>query len=166
MPIENVVLFSVDAAVDSVGEAVVARVAVEVRAGKDHFAIGHEGDVNRVIHAGGDDGLKTSAVGAAAKDVGGFGGEILSVYFVCLFGECAFTPIDVAVGTGIWAMQVVGATGECSAFEPFFAFVGDTIAVGIGELPDTRRRGNVERAVEEERTFGEHHVVGEHSAFV
>src|SRR3954452_4888229 len=120
MPIENVVLFSVDAAVDSVGEAVVAGVAVEVRAGKDHFAIGHEGDVNRVIHAGGNHGLKTSAVGATAKDVGGFGGEILSVYFVCLFGKCAFTPIDVAVWPSVRTVKVVRAAGECSTFEPFF----------------------------------------------
>ena len=63
-------------------------------------------------------------------------------------------------------MQVVGAAVERLALEPFLAAVGHAVVVGVGELPDARRRGDVERAVGPEDPLGEHHPVGEHGAAV
>ena len=63
-------------------------------------------------------------------------------------------------------MQIVGAAGECLAVEPHLALVGHAVAVGVGELPDLRRGGDVERAVEPERALGEHHFVGKDGALV
>ena len=50
--------------------------------------------------------------------------------------------------------------------EPDFALVGDAVAVGVGELPDARRGGDVERAVVPHGPFGEQHLVGEDGRLV
>ena len=83
---------------------------------------------------------------------------------VGLLGERALAPVDPAVRAEVRAVQVVGAAGQRLALEPLFALVGDAVAVGVGQLPDARRRGDVERAVEPHRAFGEHHLVGEDDA--
>ena len=98
---------------------------------------------------------------AARVTSGGLPGPLVG-----LLGERALGPVDPAVGPGVRAVQVVGAAGERLALEPFLAPVGDAVAVGVGQLPDARRRGDVERAVEPHRPLGEHHLVGEDDALV
>ena len=63
-------------------------------------------------------------------------------------------------------MQVVGAAGERLAREPLDPLVGHAVAVGIGQLPDGGRRGDVERAGVPHRPLGEHHLVGEDGLLV
>ena len=86
--------------------------------------------------------------------------------FVGLLGERALRPVDPAVGPGIRAVQIVGAAGERLSLEPFLAPIGHAVAVGIRQLPDAGRRGDVERAVEPHRAFREHHSIGEDHALV
>ena len=61
-------------------------------------------------------------------------------------------------------MQIVRAAGERLALVPFLAAIGDAVTIGIGQLPDARRRGDVERPVEPHRPLGQHHPVGEDDA--
>ena len=63
-------------------------------------------------------------------------------------------------------MQVVRAAGQRLALEPLLALVGDAVAIGIGQLPDARRRRDVERSIEPHRPFRQHHLVGEDDALV
>ena len=63
-------------------------------------------------------------------------------------------------------MQVVGAAGERLAREPLDPLVGHAVAVGVGQLPDGGRRGDVERAAVPHRPLGEHHLVGEDGLLV
>ena len=58
-------------------------------------------------------------------------------------------------------MEIICAAGERLTLKPFLAFVRRPIAVSIGEFPDARRRGDVERALEPETALGEHQLVGE-----
>ena len=63
-------------------------------------------------------------------------------------------------------MQIVRATSERVPFEPFLALVGHAIAVGIGQLPDARRSGHIQRGVVPQRSLRKHQFVGEDSALV
>jgi hypothetical protein len=80
---------------------------------------------------------------------------------VGLLRERPLAPVDPAVGAEIGPVQVVGAAGQRLALEPLLAAVGHAVAVGVGQLPDARRRRHVERAVGPQRPLGEHHPVGE-----
>jgi hypothetical protein len=61
-------------------------------------------------------------------------------------------------------VQFVRTAGERFALKPFDAFIRDAVIVRVGELPDARRRGDVQRPVQELRAFRKHHPVGEHCA--
>jgi hypothetical protein len=63
-------------------------------------------------------------------------------------------------------VEVVRATRAGLPLEPLHALIGDAIAVGVLEPPDARRCGDVERAIEPEGAFGEHHLVGEDGALL
>ena len=86
--------------------------------------------------------------------------------FVGLLGEGSLGPVDPSVQSQVGAMQIVGATGEGLAREPFLPPVGDAVIVRIGQLPDAGGRRHVKRAVEPERALGNHHAVGERCAAV
>ena len=83
-----------------------------------------------------------------------------------LLREGALAPVNPAVGSEVRPVQVVGAAGQRLALEPFDTLVRDAVAVGVGQLPDARRRSDVERSGVPHRTFGEHHLVGEDRALV
>ena len=86
-------------------------------------------------------GSMPDAVGPAAEDVRGLGDERrLAGPLVGLLGERPLAPVDPAVGAEVGAVQVVGAAGERLALEPLDALVGHAVAVGVGQLPDARRR--------------------------
>src|SRR5215203_818635 len=124
MTVEYSMFFPVHAAINGVDQPVMARIDGEKSSGKDSLAIGHEGDIYRIIHAARHDGLETGAVRAAPKDVRGFGFPFLSIHDMRLFGKRAFTPVNQSVTAGIGTVQIVRATGERSTFEPFDALVG------------------------------------------
>ena len=63
-------------------------------------------------------------------------------------------------------MQIVGAVRQCLAVKPDFALLGDSVIVGVGELPDLRRRGDVQRAVKPQRSLWKHELVGIDRALV
>ena len=93
-------------------------------------------------------GSMPRAIGPAAEDVGRAGDERrLARPLVGLLGERPFAPVDPAVGAEIGPVQVVGAAGQRLALEPLDALVGDAVAIGVGQFPDARRRGDIERAV-------------------
>ena len=55
---------------------------------------------------------------------------------------------------------------ERFALEPFDSLIGDAAAGRVGQLPDARRSGDVERPVAPHRPLGKHHVIGKHAALV
>ena len=63
-------------------------------------------------------------------------------------------------------MQVVGAADQGLALKPLAALIGHAVTVGVGELPDARRRGDIPRTVVPQTTFREHHLVRENGGFV
>ena len=85
---------------------------------------------------------------------------------VGLLGERALGPVDPAVGTEIGSVQIVGAAGERLRPGTIPRAVGDAVAVGVGQLPDARRRRDIQRSVEPHRAFRQHHLVGEDDARV
>ena len=166
---DDVMLFSVDAAVNGVNESVAPaelRVLEESRS-QDLLAGRHEIDVHGVVHAPGHDGLYQGLAGTAAEDVRGAGHKgRLARKLVLLLGERPLAPVDPSVRTEVRAVQIVRAASERLPLEPFLAPVRDSVSVGVGELPYAWRRRHVERAVEPQRAFGKHHPVGKHGPLV
>ena len=166
---DRIMDLAVDAAVNRVDQAVALAAAGIHKEGRreDPLAAGSEDDVDRVVHAAGHDRLDAGSIRPAAEDMGRPRDERrLARPLVGLLGERPLAPVDPAVGPEIRAMQVVGAAGERLALEPLDSLVGHAVAVGIRQLPDARRRGDVERAAVPHRSFGEHHLVGEDGLLV
>src|SRR5215212_10002988 len=113
-----------------------ARVDLKKSPGEDALTVGHEGDVDRIVHTAGHHGLETGAVRPAAKDVSGLGFPFFSVNYMRLLSECAFAPVDPPVGARVGAVQIVCATGQSFALEPFNALLRDAIAIFIGKFPN------------------------------
>ena len=129
------------------------------------FPPGREDHIHGVVHPSGQDRLDPGIWGPPPEDMGGAGDQGRTVRpFVGLLGEGALGPVDPTVRSQVGTMEIVGATGEGLALEPLLPPVGDSVAVGIGQLPDAGRRRHVERAVEPEGALGNHHAVGERRA--
>src|SRR5688572_8775715 len=136
---------------------------LEKRSTQDPLAGRGKGDTHRVIHSAGENGFEAGPIGARTKNVCGAGHEWLAVAErVTLLGERAFRPVDPAVGPEVRSMQIVRAAGERLAIEPRDTLVAHAVAVGVGEFPKMRRRGDVERSFVEECALGKHYVLGEH----
>ena len=160
---------AVDAAVHRVDQsvAVASPRMLQERRREDPLAAWCKDHVHRVIHAASHHRLDPGPIRTAAEDMRSPRHKLrLAVAFVRLLGERSFAPIDPAVGAGVRAVQIVGAPRQRLAGEPFFAFVGHAVAVGVGELPDAGRGRNIERAVQPHRAFGKHHLVGEDDRLV
>ena len=120
--VDRCVVLAVDAAVDGVNQAVAlaAGRTLQKGGGEDAFAAGREDDVHRVVHPAGHHRLDAGAVGPAAEDVGGLRDERrLARTLIGLLREGALAPVDPAVRAEVRAVQVVGATGQRLALEPF-----------------------------------------------
>ena len=162
--VEHIVLLAEDRAVGGVADAVAeARLAeVDEGAGEEDFALAREGHTDRVVHAARHDDVEPCAVGPHAEDVRG---AVLQDGAVAervgLFGERAFGPVEEAVRPEIGTVDVVGAAGEGAALEPFLAFVGHAVAIGVGEFPDARRPGDIDGTGVPETALREHDLVRE-----
>ena len=166
---ERAVLFAPHAAVNGVEDAVAFSVGgpLQEGAGEQALAAGREDDIHGVVHARSDDSLEARAVGPHAVKVRSAADKIPSITELeALLGEPAFAPIDETIRPGVGAVEIVGAAGERLTVEPHLALVGHAVLVGVGELPDLRRGGDVERAVEPHCAFGKHHLVGKDGALV
>src|SRR5438132_6623727 len=140
--------------------ALAAAWMLQERRREDAFAARREGHLHRVIHTAGHNRLDARAVWAAAKDVRGPRHErLLARPFVRLLRERSLAPVDPAVWPKVRAVEVVAAAGERLALEPFDALVGHAVAFAVGQLPDTRRGGDVERPRVPHDALGEHHLV-------
>ena len=56
-------------------------------------------------------------------------------------------------------MQVVGAARQGFAFKPLLPLFRDAIPIAVGELPDARRRRNINRTVKPEHALGKHQLL-------
>ena len=166
--VERGLLLAINAAVNRVQQAVaLAAAGLDERAAQEPLARRVERHAHGIVHATGEHGFKARAIGPRTEDVRGARDEGLAVRErVALLGERTFRPVNPAVWAEVGAVQVVCAAGERLAVMPHLALVGDAVAVGVGELPDLRRRGNVERAVVKHRALGEHHLVREDHGLV
>ncbi len=63
-------------------------------------------------------------------------------------------------------MQIVRAARECFAIEPNLAPLGHAIVIPVGEFPDVRRGGHIDRSFVPQAAFREHQPVGEDRAGV
>ncbi len=164
MAVGRVVNLAVHAAVDRVDQsiALAAFGILEERRRQNAFAAGRERDLDRIVHATGHDGFHNTAFASAPENVRGARDKFVSAGLIkFLLRPRAFAPIDPAVEAEVRAVQIVGATGHCAGIDPFLAFVGDAIAIGVGEFQNRRHRGDVERTVQPQRAFGKWQLVGE-----
>ncbi len=169
MIVDDIPGLAIDTAVNVVDEAVTQAPGWELEegGGEDALAAGGEDQIDGIIHAAGHDRLDAGAVGPGAEDVGcpRYQG-LCSGPFVSLLRERSFTPVDPAVWPEIGPMQIVRTARECLALEPFDSLVGHAGALGVGQLPDARRRGHVQGSLVPHRSFGKHHLVGKHPGLV
>ena len=163
MAIEDAMVFPVDATVKGVDQPVAltaARVDKE-RARHDPLPFRREHDVDGVVHAAGQHRLEFTRIVAGAEDVAGAGrpagtaGEI-----VALLGKGPLAPVDPAIAAEVGAVEIVGTAGERLGVKPHLARFGNAVVVGISELPDLRRRGDIERAAIPQRPFRHHQPLG------
>ena len=63
-------------------------------------------------------------------------------------------------------MQIIRATCQSLALEPLDAHIRDTVVVGVGQLPDAGRRGDIDGALKPHHALGQHHFIGERNALV
>src|SRR5690606_12488836 len=86
--------------------------------------------------------------------------------FIRLLRKGPFAPIDPAVWAEVRTVQIVGAASQRLAVEPDFALFRHSIVVAVGQLPDLRRRGDVDRPLVIHHPLGKHHAIGKYTAFV
>ena len=167
--VERAVFLAEDRAVAGVADAVAATGLGEIneRAGEDHFALSRKRDADRIVHAAGHHHVEVGAVRFRAVDVRG---AILQHAAVAervrLLIERALGPVEIAIRPKIRAVNVVRAAGQRPALEPFLALVSHAIAVGVGELPDAGRSGDVNGAVMPEAALRKHHLAGKDGGLV
>ena len=144
--IEDAVLFAPHAAIDRVQDAVaLAAAGIHKKSpAQKPLARRRKDDVHGVVHAARHHHFAPAAIGPRAEKMRGTGDEIAPVgQPVRLLGKCAFAPINKTIRPRIRPVQIVRATGQRFAIEPHLALVRDAIAIGVRELPDDRRRGDV-----------------------
>ena len=153
----------VDAAVEGMNQPVTltATGMDKERARHDPLPFRREDDVDGVVHPAGQHRLELARIVAGAEDVASAGrpagaaGEV-----VALLGKGPLAPIDPAIAAEVGAMEIVGTAGEGFGVKPHLARLGDAVIIGIGELPDLRRRGDIERAAVPQRPFRHHQPLG------
>ena len=163
MAIENAMVLPVDAAVEGMNQPVTLTAAGmdKKRARHDPLPFRREDDVDGVVHAAGQHRLELARVVAGTEDVAGAGRPAGAAgKVVALLGKGPLAPIDPAVAAEVGAMEIIGTAGEGLGVKPHLARFGDAIVVGIGELPNLRRRGDIERAAVPQRPFRHHQPLG------
>ena len=114
MVVDHIVDFAVDTTIDRMDEPIPLAAAwmLKKSGGKDALAFRSEGDVDRIIHSSGHDGLYNTTFGATPKNMRSASLErSCSVPLILLFGKCTLAPVDPAIQTEVRAMQVIGAAG-------------------------------------------------------
>ena len=169
MAIEDAMVFSVDAAVEGMNQPVALTAAGmdQKRARHDPLPFRREDDVNGVVHAAGQHRLELARIVAGAEDVAGAGrpaGAAREV--IALLGKGPLAPIDPAIAAEVGTVEIIGTAGEGLGVKPHLARFGDAIVIGIGELPDLRRRGDIQRAAVPQRPFRHHQPLGVDRAVV
>ncbi len=159
----------IDAPINRVEDAIGARLAqlLILRCCKQRLAGACERDFDGVIHPAGDERLEGGAIRPAAKHVVR-GRDERRLAFSCIgfTRMSSLAPVDHAVGTEVWAANSVRTTPHLLIAKPFLTTIGHAVAVCIRQLPDRRRRADVERAVEPEASLRQHHPVGKHGPLV
>ncbi len=161
--------FAVNTAVDGVYEAIAMTrfMRRKKRPAQNALAFGSERQSHRIVHPAGQHRFEAAVVWPSAENMGCAAFEFLPVgKIVSLFRKCTFAPINPSIRPEIRPVQIIGATGKRLAFVPFFADIRNPVAVGVGEFPDARRRGDVERTVMPKTAFREHHFVRENHVFI
>ena len=146
-----------------VHEGVAARLVVVEVDHADDVAVGGEIHLHRVVHATEGVPLHVLAVGTAGPDAGRLArvhhGTVAPHDLVAL---ATVAPVEAAVR---WveegAVDVGGVPGVLETADDHHAFVGDTVTITVGQLPDAGRRRDIERAIQPAGTLGEGHAVGE-----
>ena len=166
---DDIMLFSINATVDCVDEAVATAQfrMLEESGGENPLPFGCESDVHWIIHPTRHHRLHQGVAGTAPEDVGcARNPGRLAGTFISLFSKRAFAPVNPSVQAEIRTVQIVGASSEGFPLKPFLALVRDAVSIGISKFPDARRCGYIERSIEPHRAFGKHHFVGEHDTLV
>ena len=63
-------------------------------------------------------------------------------------------------------MKIIGAAGQGLSLKPLLPSIRDAVIIGISQLPDTGRSGDVERSVEPNGALWKHHPVGKDDSLV
>src|SRR5437763_4399688 len=113
---------------------------------KNRFARARKRDAHRIIHPSCEYRFHSSVVRPRPEDVGCSSNERSSALpLVFLLGESSFAPIDPPLWAQVRTMKIIRAARQGLAIVPFTAQIDNPIAIGIRELPNARRRRNIQR---------------------
>ena len=74
--------------------------------------------------------------------------------------------VESAVGSQVRPMDVSSVASKLKTGDEFIALIRNTVAIRVGESPNARRAGNIERPIMPHRPRWQGHLVGKHGAFV
>ena len=157
----------VNAAIEPVDEGVAAGLGVVEVLHADDVAAAGEIDFDRVVTAAERVPGDIAAIWLAAPDAAGERGiDRCAVLLLHIVAFAAVAPVKAAVRMQKRAVDVSSIPGVVEAGDDLLALVGHAVVVGIRELPNRRRRGDVEAAVQPARALREGHLVGKEGALV
>ena len=149
-------VFAVDPAITDVGDSVPLSATGMLHKGAGHKHLTVIGECHRdgIVHTGSHERLDPGAIRPHAENVSGLAfPSFLVGEVVRLLGKGSFAPIDPPIGPGKRPMKVVGTARQRFAIVPDVALLGHPIPVGISQLPDLRRTGNIKRPMQPHNTL-------------
>src|SRR4030095_3685188 len=146
MRVDDIIHFAVDASVNRMDETIAPASFRLLQECSREYPLppGCKGHIDWVIHSAYHYGFSKSAARFPTENVRrSCHQRWLAFARVRLLRERSLAPIDPAVWTEIWTVQIVCTVGERLALEPFFTLIGDTVAIGVGKFPDAGRCRNI-----------------------
>lgn len=135
----------INATVEPVDDGIATRLGVVEVLHADDVARGGEIDFDGIVATAEGVPGDVAAVGLTAPDATGEGGidrgAVLLFHIVSL---AAMAPIKPSIGMEEGAVDIGGISGVIESTDDHFTLIGDSVVVGVGELPQAGRGTDVE----------------------
>ena len=160
---EHLLAMRVGTAVQPMHQAIDSRTRVKNVDRPQHVARIGEVDFDGIVHAAAAVNLRVRSVGPTREDVRSFTltGDVAVVVFE-LVPVITVGPIQPTIGAKKAAMNAGRVAVVAELVDDDFALVGDAVVVGVGQSPNVRWRGDVQRSVVPGTAHRKRHLVGEH----
>src|SRR5689334_19697350 len=86
-----------------------------------------------------------------------------AIFLPDIVSLAAMAPVKPAIRMKEGAVYISSVPGVFEATDDHFALVRNAVAIRVGQLPDSRRRGHIERPIEPNATLRKCHPIGEHA---